>query len=74
MNTKKNGIIERCKFLTRKQELGEIIDNYFAELKMLSKDCKFGTLLDSLIRDRTVIACGRNNQLREQWLRIADLT
>jgi hypothetical protein len=73
MDPKKNEIIERYTFFTRKQELGETIDKYFTELKMLSKDCNFATLRDSLIRDR--IVCGiKDNQLRERLLRVADLT
>lgn len=63
-----NETVERYKFFTRNQGFGESIDSYVTELKLLTKTCNFGTLRDSLIRDR--IVCGINNaSMRERLLR-----
>lgn len=60
-------------FFTRSQAQSEIIDAYVTDLKNKAKDCEFGELCDSLIRDR--IVCGvRDDQVRARLLREADLT
>ena len=65
---KMNRTLERHKFFTREQNLGESIDDYVNELKTRSRDCEFGTLRDSLIADR--IVCGiRETKVRERLLR-----
>ena len=57
----------------RNQHQEEMFDKYVTELKLLGSTCNYGTLHDSLIRDR--IVCGINNSsLRERLLRTADLT
>lgn len=49
------------------------IDAYVTDLKNKAKDCEFGLLTDSLIRDR--IVCGVDNaQVRARLLREPDLT
>lgn len=65
---KKNEIVERYKVFIRNQELGEIFDKYFIELRFFEKICDFGILLDFLFRDR--IVCGLFNFiLRERLFR-----
>ena len=70
---KKNTTYERHKFFTRNQKSDETIDQYVTELRTMAKNCEFGDLCDSLIRDR--IICGiPDNTLRERLLRVEDLT
>ena len=72
-NPKKNETVERYQFFTRNQEHGESFDKYLTELRILEKSCNFGTLKDSLLRDK--IVCGiRDSHLRERLLRETDLT
>ena len=49
-------IVERFKFNTRCQQLGETIAMYLAELNRLSENCEFGNNLNELLRNR--IVCG----------------
>ena len=66
-------IIERHKFNTRFQEASEPVQNFITALKILADTCEFGTLKDSLIRDR--IVCGMSSDaLRKQLLKERDLT
>uniref|UniRef100_A0A3P9HQ00 Gypsy retrotransposon integrase-like protein 1 n=1 Tax=Oryzias latipes TaxID=8090 RepID=A0A3P9HQ00_ORYLA len=68
-----NVTFERYKFFTHDQKQGVPFDQYLAELHTLSKTCEFGTLRDSLVRDR--IVCGTaDNGLRERLLRETGLT
>lgn len=68
-----NETVERYRFFSRNQGSSEAIDSYVTELKVLTKTCNFGTLRDSLIRDR--IVCGSNNaSMRERLLREKKLT
>ncbi|XP_020556682.2 uncharacterized protein K02A2.6 [Oryzias latipes] len=68
-----NVTFERYKFFTHDQKQGIPFDQYLAELHTLSKTCEFGTLRDSLVRDR--IVCGTaDNGLRERLLRETGLT
>jgi len=53
-NPRKNVTWERHKFNTRNQQVGESIDQYVTDLKTKAQTCEFGTLKDSLIRDRIV--------------------
>ena len=67
-NLKKNETVERYKFFTRIQEEGESIKKFVTDLKLLAATCNFGTLHDSLLRDR--IICGiRNSALRKVLLK-----
>lgn len=60
-------------FFTRSQGPAETIDMYVTDLKSKAKDCEFGDLHDSLIRDR--IVCGiREDQLKDRLLKETDLT
>ena len=72
-NPKRNETFERHKFFTRVQHAGETIDQFANVLKTLAKTCNFGTINDSLIRDRFI--CGISDDgLRERLLRREDLT
>ena len=53
-NPQKNVTWERHLFNTRNQQSGETIDQYVTDLRTKAKTCEFGTLTDSLIRDRIV--------------------
>lgn len=60
-------------FFMRSQSSEETIDTYVTDLKHKAKDCEFGDLTDSLIRD--IIVCGmRDDNVRARLLREADLT
>ena len=50
-----NEIYERYQFNKRDQESGESVDSYVAALRTLAKTCNYGSLLDSLIRDRIAL-------------------
>lgn len=70
---KPNIIVRRYKFFTRDQEDGENIDQYITALRVLSQQCEFSELHESLLRDR--IVCGvNNNTVRDRLLRTDDLT
>ena len=67
-NPSVNETVERYRFFTRSQGATETIDSYVTELRLLARTCNFGTLRDSLLRDR--IVCGGNNTtMRERLLR-----
>ena len=68
-----NVTFERHLFFVRDQAEGESADRYVTALRTLARTCDFGTLCDSLIRDRFV--CGLQDAvLMERLLRTADLT
>ena len=69
---KKNVTYERHVFNTRAQRATEGIDAYVTELSKRARNCEFGELHNSIIRDR--IVCGiRNNEVRKRLLREKDL-
>ena len=70
---KKNVSYERYKFFSRAQESGESIDQYVTILRKLCETCEFGTLKNSLIKDRIVLGVN-NTKTRERLLRVPDLT
>ena len=59
-------IIQRYKFHTRQRQLGETIAKYVSELCSLAQTCRFGTTLETMIRDHLV--CGVNNDLVQRRL------
>lgn len=65
-----NVLYERFIFNTTSQKTGETIDEYVVRLRRLAESCEFGSLKDSLIRDRIVIGTtdesGRERLLRER--------
>ncbi|XP_068687738.1 uncharacterized protein [Montipora foliosa] len=70
---KKNVSYERYKFFSRAQESGETIDQYVTVLRKLSETCEFGTLRNSLIKDRIVLGVS-NCKTRKRLLRVQKLT
>ena len=60
-------------FFTCRQTSGQRFDDYVTELRQRSKDCEFGDICDSLIRDILIIGI-TDNRLRERLLREANLT
>ncbi|CAF4914950.1 unnamed protein product [Pieris macdunnoughi] len=71
--TKPNITMSRFKFFSRNQEQGETIDQFVTALRLLSQNCVFGDLTDSLIKDR--IVCGiASNTVRDRLLRTDDLS
>ncbi|XP_064641934.1 uncharacterized protein K02A2.6-like [Lineus longissimus] len=65
---KKNVTYERHVFNSRIQLDGETFDNFLTDLRNKSKTCEYGTLSDSLIKDRIVYGI-RSNNVRERLLR-----
>ena len=49
-------IVQRYNFNSRMQRSGESVASYVAELRHLSEHCKFGDILNDMLRDRLV--CG----------------
>jgi hypothetical protein len=67
-----NECVSRHTFFTRDQKEGESFDQFCTELRIIAKDCEFGTIKDSLIRDR--IICGiRDVRLKDRLLRESNL-
>ena len=66
----RNVLYERFVFNSAVQKPGETIDEYVVRLHQMADSCEFGTLKDSLIRDRIVIGTtdegGRERLLRER--------
>ena len=72
-NPRKNITWERHLFNTRNQQPGETIDQYVTDLRTKAKTCEFGTLSDSLIRDR-IVGGIISDSTRSRLLQKADLT
>ena len=70
---RKNVTWDRHVFNSRSQQPGETIDQYVTDLRSKAAQCEFGTLTDSLIRDR--IVCGvLSDRTRSRLLKDAALT
>lgn len=69
----KNVIYERLVFNKRCQKEGERIDALVSDLKRLALTCEFGSLKDSLIRDR-IVGGVQSDELRGELLKKPDLT
>ena len=70
---RKNVIYERYVFHTRVQGEGETIDSFTTDLRLKSQSSEFGSLQDSLIRDRVVVGI-RDCKIKERLLRDSELT
>ena len=68
---KTNLTCERYRFLTRNQEIGETVDKYVTDLRKLAQTCEFGTIRDSLIRDRLVLGL-RDHRVTKRLLSAGD--
>ncbi|KAL3207076.1 hypothetical protein MRX96_010398 [Rhipicephalus microplus] len=60
-----NGIYERAKFNSRKQEVHESVDAIVTQLYRLAETCEYGDLKDELIHDRLVVRLA-DTQLSEK--------
>ncbi|XP_031847534.2 uncharacterized protein LOC116433521 [Nomia melanderi] len=56
-----NEVIERYKFFSRFQNKDETINAYILDLKKKAETCNFGTLTDSLIRDKVIVGIKDKN-------------
>ena len=54
VNLRTSTVFERYQFWEGKQQEGEAIDQFIAELKTRARSCKFGDHHNSMIRDRIV--------------------
>lgn len=68
----KNITYERHVFFLREQR-DESIDSYVTDLRDLSSSCDFGSLTDSLIKDKLILGI-KDRVLKDRLLRIKDLT
>ena len=68
-----NVTYERFIFNTCDQQSHETVDEYVNKLRGLSETCEFGTLRDSLIKDRIVLGT-KNKQVRATLLNQKELT
>lgn len=64
--------MERQRFFSGAQEESESVEKFVTDLKLLASTCNFGTLQDSLVRDR-IIGGIRNSTLREELLKTPNL-
>lgn len=69
---KQNRTMECYKFNMPNQGKEETVNQYITTLRLLAKNCNFGTLKDEMIRDRLVCGimseCMKGHLLREQEL------
>ena len=68
-----NEIYEGYCFNKREQFPDESFDTYLSALRSMSKSCNFGTLEESLIRDRIVVGI-KENSVRKRLLQESKLT
>lgn len=69
---KVNESVERQVFFNRVQGSGETFKEFLADLRKLSQSCNFGTLKESLIKDR-IISGIRDTNTKDRLLRQEDL-
>ena len=67
-----NVTYERYVFNRRMQESGELFDIFFADLRKLVRTCDYGTLEDSILRDRIVVGV-RDDANRKKLLQTRNL-
>jgi hypothetical protein len=72
--SKVNLTYERHRFFSRNRQVGESIDNgnYVTTLRIFARTYEFGTLGESLIKDRLVCRVG-DVRLTEKLPRVSDL-
>ena len=68
-----NETYERYVFNRRDQESNESVDAYVTALRQLVKTCNYGSLTDSLIRDRMVVGIN-DSSARKKLLQTSKLT
>ena len=69
---RRNETYERYVFNSRRQRTGQPIDPYIVELKNLIRNCNYGHLEDSMMRDALVMGI-KSNSVRESLLKENDL-
>lgn len=70
---RENITVWRHRFQSRVQGKTETIDQYVTDLRIISKNCRFDTLEDEMLRDR--IVCGvHSEKVAERLLRDNELT
>jgi hypothetical protein len=69
----RNVVYERARFGMKIQEPGESIDDFATALHILSEYCDYGTLRESLVRDRIVLGVS-DPKLRERLMLSKGLT
>jgi hypothetical protein len=67
-----NVTYERYIFFSRDMREEESVDEYVTQLKQLSANCEFGTLSESLIKDRLVLGI-RDKNVKDRLLRTKNL-
>ena len=65
---KRNLIVERHKFNTRRQNPGEPVDHYITDLKTLAASCEYGKLVNDLITSQLVAGI-QSDKVRDRLLR-----
>ncbi|XP_043512189.1 uncharacterized protein LOC122529803 [Frieseomelitta varia] len=68
----KNEVIERYNFFNSNKKPDESIEDYIVNLKNKAKDCNFGKMTDSLIRDKIILEF-KNKQLRQKLFNVENL-
>lgn len=63
----RNETYERYVFFKREQSSSESLDNYITALIELSETCSFGSLGETLVRDRLIFGV-KDDRLREKVL------
>lgn len=72
-NPKPSPIVKRYEFNTRRQEEGETVAKFVAELRKIAEYCEYGEVLSDMLRDRVV--CGiSNKRVQRRLLQEPDLT
>ena len=66
-------VAERYRFNLRFQEPGESVSVFLASLRRLSKHCKYGNILDDMLRDRFIVGL-RSEAMKKRLLSEKDLT
>ena len=72
-DVRRNLTVQRALFNKRHQLAGESVDTFIQDLCWFAEDCKYGTLKDSLIRDRIVVGVV-DDSLSDRLQAKADLT
>ncbi|CAD1475159.1 unnamed protein product, partial [Heterotrigona itama] len=68
----KNEVIERYNFFNSNKKPDELIEDYIMDLKNKAKNCNFGNMTDSLIRDKIIIEF-KDKQLRKKLFNVENL-
>ena len=66
-------IVQRYKLYTRTRQAGETVHQFVVALRNLSKHCNFGTTLNTMMRDRLVVAM-IDEKIQRKLLQEAGLT